>query len=349
METIQSADLFYKDEASDKEYHAYLEKCEDEFSKEMDDAYSVKVAYGRRDGAMQEGYKVERVSLAEAKKVFDKAVKEKVGKGYAMLGGSAPMVQAVVRNAFKPMLCQPATLEEAKKRVEDGEWVVEEKYDGIRAYIEGGKLYDRHGKEITAKFPEFAGLSEITAILDGEVLCEEFSQVQSRMHTKDVFMRKLLSKKHPAVFMVFDCVERGQPLWARLERLMKFDGVQPWIRVVQGGKEVDARWNEIKEDGREGIVVKDLNSTYQEGVRSPSWLKVKTFVETTAVFVKLDVHPRGVRLETADGKSVNVNGAQAEEVKEKFKKDGKVTCDVQYLPQKDSEAWRFPSFRGLVV
>lgn len=250
---------------------------------------------------------------------------------------------------MKPMLCQPATLEEAKRRVAGGEWVVEEKYDGIRAYIEGGRLYDRRGQDITEKFPEFVGLSQITAVLDGEVLCDEFSQVQSRMHTKAAFMRKVLATKHPAVFMAFDYVVPGQPLWARMERLMKFDGILPWLRVVQGGKDVDGRWKEVTDAGREGIVVKDMGSVYEEGKRSPSWLKVKAFVETTAVFVKLDEHPKGVRLETADGKSVNVNGAQAREVKERFRKDGKVECDVQYLPQKDSEAWRFPSFRGLVV
>jgi uncharacterized protein YkuJ len=44
---------------------------------------------------------------------------------------------------------------------------------------------------------------------------------------------------------------------------------------------------------------------------------------------------------------VNVNGAQAEEVTRIFKEKGKVVGEVQYLPQSDSDAWRFPSWRGL--
>ena len=78
--------------------------------------------------------------------------------------------------------------------------------------------------------------------------------------------------------------------------------------------------------------------------RSKDWLKVKNFEEVTAVFVKYEETTHGIVMTTADGRRVNINGSPAVAVKQEFDKNGKVTAEIQHLPQKDSEAWRFPSF-----
>ena len=75
---------------------------------------------------------------------------------------------------------------------------------------------------------------------------------------------------------------------------------------------------------------------------------MKNFKETTAVFTKCEDHPRGITIETADGRRVVVNGAQAASVKQLIEQNGSVTAEIQHLPQKDSNAWRFPSFRGVI-
>lgn len=261
---------------------------------------------------------------------------------------------------MKPMLCYPVKLEEARLYFDPEEWIVEEKYDGIRAYIEEGRLYNRRGEEITRQFPEFEGIGKLGILspnkqIDGEIVCgKTVGEVAGRAHMRDMFAIRLLAKKIPAKFIAFDFID-NEPLWARKERLSKLDGFAEWFIVVQSGVNLDAMWQEIQEfnethegEKREGVVLKRMDSSYQFGVRSKDWLKVKVFEEGTAVFTKLQEHPKGVRLETADGHSVNVNGEQAVEVKAAFDLAGAVTCDVQFMPSAPgSTAWRCPSFRGL--
>lgn len=253
---------------------------------------------------------------------------------------------------MKPMLCQPMPYERAVElmRMEGHKWLCQEKYDGVRAYIENGRIYDRRQKEITDRFPELVGIPKLPFVIDGELICDEFNQIAGRMHTKAAFDRRLLGQKHPATFMAFDvCI--GGSLSKRMEFLEQLEKEKfpPWMKVAPLVESFDEEWKRVLEETREGLVLKNIESGYQYGKRSPDWLKVKAFQETTAIFTKLDEHPKGVRLETDDGRSVNVNGAQAEQVRRKFEQEGKVECEVQYLPQAKSDAWRFPSFRGLVV
>lgn len=253
---------------------------------------------------------------------------------------------------MKPMLCDKITYEQALQLSHIGGWIVEQKYDGLRAYIENGKLWDRRGKDITQQFPEFVGLSSIKELVDGEIIAQsgEFNDISGRVHLRDPFAIRVLAKKSPARFMAFDMVTKDKldirkSLLAGLQNKYSWLEVSAWEDLTRHA--LEQRWQEVWDKGYEGLVIKHRESTYQEGVRSPIWLKLKSFCETTAVFTKLEVHPRGVRLETDDGKSVNVNGAQAKKVQEQFDKQGYVTCEVQFLPQNNSEAWRFPSFRAL--
>jgi ATP-dependent DNA ligase len=257
---------------------------------------------------------------------------------------------------MQPMLCQPVTLDAAKELVLSGEWVIEEKYDGVRAYIEDGKLYDRRGKEMTQQFPEFEGLKEFKMSFDGEIVAQsgKFNDISGRVHLRDRFLIRLQAKRSPAKFMVFDVVGAGyaqQSLDGRREVLEKMDfSGFPWMVLARQypGSDFATRWNDVLEHGKEGLVLKRRAASYQFGKRAADWLKLKAWEETTATFTKLEVHPKGVRLETEDGHSVNVNGVQAEEVIARFRRDGVVLGEVQYLPQRESSAWRFPSWRGVV-
>ena len=72
--TVETADLYFQEGNSDKVYHARLETS--------GGTYSVHFSYGRRGGNMTEGYKVQDVSEAEARKEYDKLVNSKLKKGY---------------------------------------------------------------------------------------------------------------------------------------------------------------------------------------------------------------------------------------------------------------------------
>jgi bifunctional non-homologous end joining protein LigD len=66
--------LFFKEGTSDKEYHAQL--------KSHDDGWTVNFQYGRRGSVLRADSKTPQpLPYEEAKKIYDKVVREKVGKG----------------------------------------------------------------------------------------------------------------------------------------------------------------------------------------------------------------------------------------------------------------------------
>lgn len=251
---------------------------------------------------------------------------------------------------MKPMLCQKATLEEAREQIKISRCAVEHKYDGVRAYIENGKLFDRRQVEITARFPEFVGLNKLQDCMDGEIIAQsgEFNDISGRMHLKDKFLISLASKKSPAIFVVFDLPNEVGALEQRrkvLDSLVLPSWAQQSFHKQMTVQEFDELWSALCQQGREGVILKRLVSDYEFGKRSSEWKKVKAFIEIEATFTKYEEHPRGITLETSDGRRVVVNGAQADEVRETLKRTGAVRAEIQYLPQNNSDAWRFPSFR----
>lgn len=74
MKVVESVSLYFQEGSSDKVYNTQIETDGADFS--------VFFSYGRRGGNMTEGYKVEGVSEAMARKEFEKLVASKVKKGY---------------------------------------------------------------------------------------------------------------------------------------------------------------------------------------------------------------------------------------------------------------------------
>lgn len=250
----------------------------------------------------------------------------------------------------KLMLCDKATVEQAKDLPDC--WVVEPKFDGVRACVMNNKLFDRRGQEITDRFPEFVGLKDAFAglVLDGEIVGVDFNEVGGRMHLRDKFTIQLLAKKHPMRLMLFDAPCIVGTLQERRKFLTEI-ALPSWATVTPQYpiSDLGRLWCDVLRDGDEGLVVKHKDSFYEWGCRSPRWLKVKSFVEIVAEFSKFEVHNKGVTIETIDGRRVVVNGKQADEVVQTFKNNGTLLAEIQYLPQRDSDAWRFPSFRGIAT
>lgn len=262
---------------------------------------------------------------------------------------------------MKAMLCESVTPEQAKELCASGKWMIEQKVDGVRGMIVDGRLYDRRGKDITERFPEFKGIEKMQGVFDGELICKtgDFGDIQSRMHLRDKFLLRLAQEKTPAFFVMFDALSSAKD-WTLLEerkkRLVAFkdSGMLPsWVMVLPfWASDVvgfDASWGKVQQEGWEGLVIKNPDSIYGQR-RSKSWLKVKAFLETKAEFTMYEDHPRGITITTADGRRVVVNGAMAPKVKHAIIKNGKASCEIQYMKSalEGSDAWRFPSFRGLV-
>src|SRR5437879_3510103 len=84
----KSISLFFKEGKSDKEYHAQLAP--------QDGGWVVTFQYGRRGGALRADTKTpQALPYEDAKKIYDRVVREKLGKGYSTLSNTAPAPVAV--------------------------------------------------------------------------------------------------------------------------------------------------------------------------------------------------------------------------------------------------------------
>lgn len=171
-------------------------------------------------------------------------------------------------------------------------WAYEFKWDGARLIIErtGGQIrfYSRSGVEVTPAYPELASLGRRfhDAVFDGEVVVLEhgrpsFAALTERMHVRQRARAERLAQVKPVTLLLFDVVRlygvdlRQRPYDERratLERL-GLEG-ERW-QVPPAFDDGPATVQASREHALEGVVAKRLDSTYQPGVRSPDWVKVK--------------------------------------------------------------------------
>jgi bifunctional non-homologous end joining protein LigD len=167
-------------------------------------------------------------------------------------------------------------------------WVYEEKYDGDRilAYKEGARIHllTRNDKEHTARFPKIVtaiqALRPRTLLLDGEVVIFDRKKVSR--------FQLLQQGKGEAIYVVFDCLYvdgkdlRKEPLVTRRKALEAVTGMDSETRALMLSRRLADNglkaFEIAKRRGFEGLVAKDLASTYVEK-RSASWLKVKVSQE----------------------------------------------------------------------
>jgi bifunctional non-homologous end joining protein LigD len=172
-------------------------------------------------------------------------------------------------------------------------WAYEFKWDGVRALaaLSGGRArcYARSGAEITAAYPELAGLAKVAddAVLDGEVVVLDeagrpsFTALAERMHVRDRGRAARLAVSLPITYMIFDLLRLdgvelfGQPYAARRELLEQLDlSGDRWL-VPPSFPDGPATIAAAREYNLEGVVAKRVDSVYRPGARSTDWVKVK--------------------------------------------------------------------------
>ncbi|RXZ78323.1 DNA ligase [Paenibacillaceae bacterium] len=165
--------------------------------------------------------------------------------------------------------------------------LTELKLDGIRLIVsktDKVRLYTRHNNNVTSKFPELLDtpIDEGT-ILDGELIVTDenghpdFEAVMSRFQSK--------KSKVSVVFCAFDILryrgidvtslsllERKKLLSEAFEETSHYKLIQP----VNGS--ATAYFEVVKRFGLEGIVIKDLFSSYIPDTRRKSWRKVINWI-----------------------------------------------------------------------
>lgn len=202
-----------------------------------------------------------------------------------------PAPDSAMPDLVRPMLATAGPLPPA---AHDDAWAYEMKWDGVRAVTYVGpqrvRVLTRNDREVAATYPELAGLvaplGERGAVLDGEIVATgeggrpDFGRLQQRMHVGHP-SRSLLASV-PVTYLVFDVLWlAGRSLLDRpyaerratLESLDLVGGSWDTPPVFLGAGTEALRT--AAGAGLEGIVAKRVDSRYEPGVRSRSWVKVK--------------------------------------------------------------------------
>ena len=208
---------------------------------------------------------------------------------------------------IKFMLATPAADLTDVARTMPEEFLVEDKFDGIRAqaHVESGRvaIYSRTMDEVTHRFPELIEpLRSLSAdvIIDGEIVPADgdvilpFSELQKRLGRKSVSTQLL--KAVPVALIGYDLLYASgkvlieQPLSHRRHLLAQIILDTGSLRMSQGKLLKDAALldNEFelaRARGNEGLMIKSPASSYKPGRRGREWLKLKRAIATLDVAV----------------------------------------------------------------
>ncbi|WAA13879.1 DNA ligase D [Fervidibacillus halotolerans] len=203
------------------------------------------------------------------------------------------------------------------------QWVYETKYDGFRALLyldENVQFISRNGKDLLPSFPEvndffkkyrnkFASL--LPVILDGELTIlvnpykSDFSKVQRRGRLKKKENIQFAIKEDPATYLAFDLlewkgtniqnkpyVERKKLLQSFIRTFSKFEKPivrrDPFIQMIPYEKDFNILWQKILAYGGEGIVAKQIDSSWRRGIRSNEWVKLKNWQKINVFITAYD-------------------------------------------------------------
>jgi bifunctional non-homologous end joining protein LigD len=172
-------------------------------------------------------------------------------------------------------------------------WSFELKWDGVRAItvVRDGRarLYARSGAEITAAYPELAGLAGIAAdvVVDGEIVVLDaagrpsFTALAERMHVRERSRAAQLAATVPVMYMIFDLLSlggedlTGRSYLRRREALEELAPAGPHWLVPPRFTDGRATLAAAQEHALEGVVAKRADSLYRPGLRTTDWIKVK--------------------------------------------------------------------------
>jgi DNA ligase-1 len=193
-------------------------------------------------------------------------------------------------------------------------WWMSEKYDGLRAWWDGQKLWSRKGNLIQAPDYFLAELPRDIA-LDGELWIGhgKFEETMSIVRSE-----KPDDRWKGVRYMVFDAPAAKGTFEQRMQflRATVWEG-NPFVRVVaqercQGATQLLAERDRVVREGGEGLMLRQPESAYEAG-RSPTLLKVKPFDDAEATVI---AHELGkgkfagklgaLRVRTDDGREFSI-------------------------------------------
>jgi bifunctional non-homologous end joining protein LigD len=273
VKEAETIELYFQQGSSDKVYHLQLESIEEQ--------WSVNAQWGRRGSALQSDSKVSSVAYEEAKRVYDRIIREKTGKGYriaqATTNGNTPISVGLPsvkeHSGHAPELLFPIEEPEAVRLVGDEGWWFQQKFDGRRLAVQKTDGQYSGINKLGQLIPIDSRLTQSLESVQAQAFLVDGEITDSRFHLWD-----LLSINGTDL--------RIQPYEIRYARLgLVFRGVNEALRVCETAMTPKAKRAFVKamhESRAEGFVCKNRYATYAGG-RAGQHFKCK-FV-TTASFI----------------------------------------------------------------
>jgi DNA ligase 1 len=206
--------------------------------------------------------------------------------------------------------------------------ICEYKYDGIRLQMHKFdnkvRLFSRNLVDITYAFPELVKAAiestirtpdtttihnQVDFILDGELIALKndrplhFQELQKRLRRKNV--TEDITTEIPIYYIVYDIMYfkdnqvLKKSLLDRKNILSTISFKKPIInssyKILDSVEQIIAIFNESKDIGHEGLVVKDPLSQYHPGKRGRYWMKLKKELDTIDAVIVIAEYGHGKR------------------------------------------------------
>src|SRR5919112_1383524 len=255
---------------------------------------------------------IAQVSILAKRNTLDKAIIKPLTPLSFMLADVMFTAEEIIKYYQEPLIC-------------------EYKYDGIRVQMhkfgQEIRMFSRKLADITNAFPELAdsalaaaatittsspSSSSIDFILDGEILAFRnnkplhFQELQKRLRKKTV--TKQIMAEIPVIYTIYDIMYFNgeailkKPLNERKEILSSIVFKQPIInssyKIVSSEQEIISVFDNSRDIGHEGLVLKEPYSQYHPGKRGRYWVKLKKELDTIDAVIIMAEYGHGKRAGT---------------------------------------------------
>ncbi len=276
---MEQATLYYRQSGSDKVYMASIEP--------KGQGFVVNFTYGRRGSTLQNGSKTTSpVTYEAAKVIFTKLVNEKKAKGYTPGEDGTPYLHTDKEDQNSGIHCQLLNSigdDEVEKVIADPAYWMQEKFDGRRMLIQktGDSITGINRLGLKVALPKSlhddAAACPLNFTIDGEAIGET-------LHVFDLLA-------------VGEEDLKSQPYSDRRLRLMNLlaSFPHPGISTVATMcVEAEKRrgFDDLKAQGREGVVFKKIDQPYTAGRPSTGGPALKFKFHETASFIVTKINAK---------------------------------------------------------
>ena len=258
---------------------------------------------------------IAQVSILAKRNSLDKAIIKPLTPLSFMLADVMFTAEEIINYYEKPLIC-------------------EYKYDGIRVQMhkfgQEIRMFSRKLADVTNAFPELvdAALAAIVTssssssssssnidfilVLDGEILAFRnnkplhFQELQKRLRKKTV--TEQIMAEIPVVYTIYDIMYFNgeniikKTLKERKEILSSIVFKQPIInssyKIVNSEQEIISVFDNSRDIGHEGLVLKEPDSHYHPGKRGRYWVKLKKELDTIDAVILIAEYGHGKRAGT---------------------------------------------------